>query len=102
IGKESNDLNVLIQSLHYGDHTFYPGIDDIEIPPGVYNFEIRYTSIDFSKASDIQYYFRLKGTDEWTPTGNKRVVYFSSLESGNYTFEVKAERYGHWSPTAEL
>lgn len=102
IGKESNDLNVLIQSLRFGDHTFYPGIDDIEIPPGVYNFEIRYTSIDFSKASDIQYYFRLKGTDEWTPTGNKRVVYFSSLEPGSYTFEVKAERYGHWSPTAQL
>ncbi|PZR24699.1 MAG: hypothetical protein DI535_21100 [Citrobacter freundii] len=102
IGAESNALNIQVQSLRFGNHEFLTS-ETIEIPPGVYNFEVRYTNIDFAKASDIQFHYRLKGlNDEWTQAGNRRVAYFSALAPGEYTFEVKAERYGYWSPTATL
>lgn len=102
IGAESNALNIQVQSLRFGNHEFLPS-EAIEIPPGVYNFEVRYTNIDFAKASDIQFHYRLKGlNDEWTQAGNRRIAYFSALAPGEYTFEVKAERYGYWSPTATL
>lgn len=102
IKEESNTLNIEIQSLRYGNNEYFPS-DSILLPPGVYNFEIRYTSIDFSKAADIQFYFRLKDLDnEWTHAGNRHITYFSALAPGDYTFEVKAERYGYWSPTATL
>lgn len=100
IGTESNTLNIQVQSLRFGSHEYLPA-ETIEIPPGVYNFEIRYTNIDFAKATDIQFHFRLKGLDDqWTQAGNRRIAYFSALAPGDYTFEVKAERYGYWSPTA--
>ncbi|MET0465053.1 MAG: two-component regulator propeller domain-containing protein [Chitinophagaceae bacterium] len=102
IGAESNALNIQVQSLRFGNTEFLP-TESIEVPPGVYNFEIRYTNIDFAKASDIQFHFRLKGLDDqWTQAGNRRIAYFSALAPGDYTFEVKAERYGYWSQEAVL
>lgn len=102
VGDEDNNLNIYIQSLRYGNNEFFPE-ERIELPPGINNFEIRYTSIDFAKANEIQFFFRLKGLNkEWTPAGNRRVAYFSVLEPGNYTFEVRAERYGENSQTATL
>lgn len=102
IGSESNALNIQVQLLRFGNHEFLSN-EEIEIPPGVYNFEIHYTNIDFAKASDLQFHYRLKGlNDEWTQAGNRRIAYFSALAPGDYTFEVKAERYGYWSPTAIL
>lgn len=102
IEKESHNLNIQVQSLRFGNQEYLPA-ESIEMPPGVYNFEIRYTNIDFSKASDIQFHYRLKGLDDqWTQAGNRRIAYFSELAPGAYTFEVKAERYGFWSPTAVL
>lgn len=100
IGEESRKLNIHVQSLRYGNNKYFQG-EDVQLPPGVFNIEIHYTSIDFSKASDIQFYVRLKGQkEEWTAAGDRRVAYFSSLAPGSYAFEVKAERYGVWSPTA--
>ncbi|MET0637383.1 MAG: two-component regulator propeller domain-containing protein [Chitinophagaceae bacterium] len=102
ISEESNDLGIQIQSLRYADQEFFQG-QSIRIPPGVSNFEIRYTSIDFSKASDIRYFYRLKGfSDDWTPAGNRHIAYFSVLAPGDYVFEVRAERYGYFSPTASM
>lgn len=102
IGAESNVMNIQVQSLRFGDDEFLPS-DEIQIPPGVYNLEIRYTNIDFEKSSDIKFHYRLKGfSNEWTQAENRRVAFFSALAPGNYTFEVKAERYGHWSQTATL
>ncbi|RYY63140.1 MAG: hypothetical protein EOO05_00005, partial [Chitinophagaceae bacterium] len=102
ISEESNELDIHIQSLRYADQEFFQG-QSIRIPPGVSNFEIRYTSIDFAKASDIRFYYRLKGfNEEWTAAGNRHIAYFSVLEPGNYVFEVRAERYGYFSPTAVM
>lgn len=98
ITRDEKELDIHVQMLQFADKRFYPG-QDIELPAGVYNFEIRYASIDFSNAGDIQYSFRLKGLDNnWTDAGNRQVAYFSALPPGHYTFEVRAQLYGDSSP----
>jgi ligand-binding sensor domain-containing protein len=95
-------VDIHIQTMRFGneEHTL---LEDIVVPPGVYNIEIDYTSIDFTKPHTINYYYRLKGLDnEWTYAGNRRTAYFTSLDPGDYTFEVKAEQNGTWSETADL
>lgn len=102
VREQTNKLNIQIQSLRFGDEEFF-GDKSISLPPGVYNFEIRYTSIDFAKASDIKYHYRLKGlSNTWTAAGNRHIAYFSALQPGKYIFEVRAERYGEWSPTVVM
>ncbi|RYY56159.1 MAG: hypothetical protein EOO09_07650 [Chitinophagaceae bacterium] len=102
VSEESSELDIHIQSLRYADQEFFQG-QAIRIPPGVSNFELRYTSIDFAKATDIRFFYRLRGfSDEWTAAGNRHVAYFSELAPGDYVFEVRAERYGYFSPTAVM
>lgn len=46
----------------------------------------------------IKYAYRMKGLDdEFINIGTNRVVNLSNLESGDYTFEVKASANGQWS-----
>lgn len=98
VTRDEKQLDIHVQMLQFADKRFYPG-EDIRLPAGVYNFEIRYASIDFSSASDIQYSFRLKGLDNnWTEAGNRQVAYFSALPPGHYTFEVRSHLYGDQSP----
>lgn len=95
-------LNIHIESLRNGAEVLN-AFDKISLDPGTYNIEISYTSIDFSKATDIRYYYRLKGlNDNWTLAGNRKTSYFSGLLPGNYVFEVKAEQFGNWSPVASI
>jgi signal transduction histidine kinase len=102
IREESNDLTIHVQSLRYGDREYYPG-QEIELHPGVHNFEIHYSSIDFGKSKAIEFYYRLKGLDNnWTFAKNRRVAFFSGLKPGSYSFEVRAERYGKTSTVAVL
>jgi signal transduction histidine kinase/ligand-binding sensor domain-containing protein len=95
-------LNIHIESLRNGAEVLNV-FDEISLEPGTYNIEISYTSIDFSKANDIRYYYRLKGlNNEWILAGNRKTSYFSGLLPGNYLFEVKAEQFGNWSPAASM
>src|SRR5690606_17036708 len=102
VNEYSDNLGIHIQSLRYGGMDYFQD-DRIELPPGVYNFEIRYTSIDFGKPSEIKFYYRLKGlSSQWTSAGTRRIAYFSGLAPGEYTFEVRAERYGTKSETVSM
>ena len=102
ITRDEKQLNIHVQSLQFANQRFYPG-DEIELPAGVYNFEITYASIDFSSANDIRYSFRLKGLDNnWTDAGNRQIAYFSALPPGHYTFEVRSQLYGDSSPVESL
>ena len=101
---ELNDqpLDIHLQALRYSNKEF--AVDDNPlIPQGTNEIEISYTSIDFSKAQDIHYYYRLVGLDkQWLKAGNRKTAYFSSLPYGHYRFEVKAEQYGNWSPVSSM
>jgi signal transduction histidine kinase/ligand-binding sensor domain-containing protein len=90
-------LKVYINSIRYGNREFPPS-QNIVVPPGVFNIEIDYGSIDFLKPQTISYFTRLKGVDSaWQHSGNRRTAYFTSLDPGHYIFEVRAEQFGNTS-----
>ncbi len=100
INEEINPVNINLELIRYADKELHPD-QEVLIPANVYNIEIKYSSIDFTKASEIKYYYRLKGlSNSWIDAGDRQVAYFSELSPGTYHFEVKAELYGQWSDTA--
>jgi hypothetical protein len=95
-------VKVYIESLSYGDRE-YSESDDISIPPGVNNLSIHYGSFDFKKPHTINYSYRLSNLNEnWQPAGNRHTAYFTLLNPGKYTFDVKAEQFGEESDVASI
>ncbi|MFC6996046.1 two-component regulator propeller domain-containing protein [Rufibacter roseus] len=94
--------NIHIQTMRFANEL----VDlskNVSLPPGVHTVAIDYTSINFYSPNEINFHYRLKEVDEaWELAGQRRTAYFSSLEPGNYTFEVKAELNGTWSETRQL
>lgn len=62
-----------------------------------------YTGINLSAPDKILYKYRLSGVDQnWVESNNNNVQY-TSLDDGNYTFEVKASNeWGYWSDPISL
>ncbi|WP_117882479.1 hybrid sensor histidine kinase/response regulator transcription factor [Aureibaculum luteum] len=66
------------------------------------NYDENYISFEFvalyfDNSEQVQYAYRMQGLDnEFINLGSNRVVNLSNLESGNYTFEVKASITGDW------
>jgi signal transduction histidine kinase len=99
---KERSLRTHIGFLRYGGKDFFPE-NGIKIPASVNSFEIDYSSIDFTNAQPIHYYYRLKGlNDEWQFADHRRTAYFTSLSPGTYVFEVKAKQFGKWSGTETL
>ncbi|WP_158607315.1 two-component regulator propeller domain-containing protein [Rhodohalobacter sp. SW132] len=96
------DIDVHISSMQFGENEFSVH-DNISIPPGVHNLEIHYVSFDFKKPHTINYSFRIRELgNDWQQAGNRSVAYFTTLNPGSYTFEVKAEQFGVESEMASL
>lgn len=88
--------------MRFGENEFSVH-DNISIPPGVHNLEIHYVSFDYKKPHTINYRYRLRELgDEWQSADNRSIAYFTSLNPGSYTFEVKAEQFGVESEMASL
>lgn len=95
-------VNIRIEGIQYGnvEKTI---LKDIEVPAGVYNIEIAYTSINFTTPESVNYFYRLAMLEEeWVNAGNRKTGYFTSLDPGEYTFEVRAEQNGIWSETTSF
>ncbi len=62
-----------------------------------------YTGINLSAPDKILYKYRLSAVDQnWVESNNNNVQY-TSLDEGNYTFEVKARNeWGYWSDPISL
>lgn len=60
----------------------------ITLAPSYNNITFYYSAIDFQN-NIILYRYRLKSSNSWTETKNRRIE-FSSLEPGQYTFELSA------------
>ncbi len=102
ISEKSHPVTLQLHTFRYGSKELSAD-EKITVPAGTNAIEISYSSIDFSKAEDINFYYRLKGlSDEWKPVGNRKVAYYEGLRHGSYTFEVRAEQYGQWSPIAAM
>ncbi len=62
---------------------------------------INYSAIDFN-SKNISYRYRLKNKGNWIETKNRRLE-LSSLEPGEYVFEVSAKNQNsHWSEPAKI
>lgn len=58
--------------------------------PGTGDFQFHYGAIDFLRGDQQQFEFKLEGYDnEWNEVGARRVAYYSSLPSGNYSFNLR-------------
>ncbi|MEX0724279.1 MAG: two-component regulator propeller domain-containing protein [Gracilimonas sp.] len=100
--ESEGNVEIYIESLRYGGNEFTVS-DEIVIPPGINNLEINYGSFDFKKPHTINYSYRISAlSDEWQSTGNRTTAYLTSLNPGNYIFEIKAEQFGVESDIASI
>jgi len=73
----------------------------LEIPPGKTRFQIRYTGLSFAAPEKVLFRYKLDGLDlEWMSAGTERMVEYSYLRPGPYTFRVTAcNNDGVWNQT---
>lgn len=64
---------------------------------------INYEGLSYRSLGEVEYQYRMLGVDtNWTSTLT-RTVQYPTLNSGNYTFEVKAKNEdGYWSKPAKI
>ena len=67
------------------------GNTPVRIPPGHHRVEIHYTGLSFVAPEKVQFKYRLEGLEQdWMDAGTKRLVNYSFIPPGNYTFHVTA------------
>lgn len=74
--------------------------DRIDLPYEYNNFNIEFASLTYSNPELNKYAYQLKGFDkEWQYTdANRHFAYYNNLESGTYTFLLKAtDENGVWN-----
>lgn len=80
------------------DRSFY-GFSQIEIEHNDYVVEFEYGAMDYASPLRNEYEYLLEGFDpDWVSAGNDRSVAYTNLDSGRYTFRVRATNGdGVWS-----
>jgi signal transduction histidine kinase/ligand-binding sensor domain-containing protein len=73
--------------------------NEVLIPPGKDDFEIRFTGLSFTKPEQVIFKYQLIGLDkDWVEAGTRRSVFYTHLPPGNYTFKViAANSDGIWN-----
>ena len=77
--------------------------DEIKVRYDDNNFEIGFTELNYSVPEEVSYSYRLLGQNEdWIVSSPKvRTAFFSNLEPGNYTLQVRTKRdKGEWEEPA--
>ena len=65
--------------------------NDLVLPAGVEQLEVRYTATSLAVPSRVQFRYRLEGADaSLVDAGPRRVAFYSNLRGGRYRFHVKA------------
>jgi len=93
---------VIIEKFRSGNETIdFPS--SVEIAPNQDHFEIRYTAPSFVKPEYVKFRYKLEGLDtEWVEAGPRRVVNYSYVPPGEYTFTVLAANSdGVWNQLGE-
>lgn len=89
---------VHIEKIVIGDSVFtYKNY--IEIPYSENRLEINYTGLSYVSPFKNNFKYKLEGYDKsWVNAGNNRLVYYTKLPPGNYTFRVIASNNeGIWN-----
>jgi signal transduction histidine kinase/ligand-binding sensor domain-containing protein len=93
---------VIIEEFRSGNEAIdFPG--SVEIPPNKDSFEIGYTAPSFIKPEYIKFKYKLEGlSNDWVDAGTRRVVNYSYVPPGEYTFTViAANSDGVWNQTGK-
>jgi signal transduction histidine kinase len=89
---------LIIEQVSSGSETIDlppPGAD-LVLPPGNRGeLAIRYTAINLTDASQLQFRYRLQGPDQpWVEAGSRRVAYYTNLPPMRHRFQVQARIAG--------
>jgi len=78
-------------------------VDQVSVPPGGRDLEIKYTALNLIKSDQIKFKYRLEGLDTaWVNAGSRRTAYYSHLPPGAYQFHVTAANSdGIWNPVGK-
>jgi hypothetical protein len=70
----------------------------LELKPGENNFSLSFTSLNFSRHSQLQHRYRLHPYDkDWINAGNNNTATYTNLTPGNYQLQVNAGNAEGWS-----
>lgn len=87
---------VLISTIINNRKPLSLNTDSFNLAPAANNITFYYSALDFQN-NYILYRYRLKSSNPWTETKNRRLE-FSSLEPGSYKFELSAKtNNSQWS-----
>ncbi len=99
--QSSKAPKIYISSISVNKELLDLGPSSIELKPDEGNITFNYSAIDF-KNRKIIYRYRLKDDENWTETKNRRLE-LSSLEPGEYCFEISAKSQNSgWSTPAKV
>ncbi|RZL50277.1 MAG: diguanylate cyclase [Pedobacter sp.] len=92
---------IYISSVSVNSEMLDLSAPSFRLKPDERNITFNYSAIDF-KNRKIMYRYRLKDSDNWSETKNRRLE-LSSLEPGEYCFEVSAKSQdSKWSNPAKI
>lgn len=71
----------------------------VEVRPGQGDLEIHYTGLSLTAPEKVRFRYKLEGYDkDWVDAHERRVVYYTNISPGSYTFRVMASNNdGVWS-----
>ncbi len=93
-------LPVRIEGVTVNDRT-YTTVAPLDAPQGRGTLVFRYTAPSFTGAGEIEFRYRLEGSDPgWVAAGKSREARYTNIRPGRYRFVVSARpRDGDWSAT---
>ena len=76
--------------------------NDIVLPAGVKQVEVRYTATSLAVPSRVKFKYKLDGADaDWIEAGPRRAAFYSNLHGGQFRFRVLATNAdGVWTQAA--
>jgi signal transduction histidine kinase/ligand-binding sensor domain-containing protein len=64
---------------------------ELRLPPGHHRLKFEFTALSFGAPENVRFRYKLEGFDDsWVDGGTQRVVSYSGLAAGNYSFRVTA------------
>ncbi len=90
---------VVIEGVFQGGRRLPWSGGAVELPPTApRTLEVRYTGFDFTMPESLRFSYRLVGRDEgWVEAGGRRSAYYSHLEPGAYSFQLRAHSGGSYT-----
>ncbi|MBE6054377.1 MAG: histidine kinase [Clostridium sartagoforme] len=101
--KEKNFIPNVVISSAYSNEGKILNLDKIDLDYKDNTIQFKYFLPDYRNVKKIQYEYKLVGLeDDWILSDNRSYAHYTNLESGKYTFMVRARNStGNWSePTS--